>query len=254
MIELPDDGDGRGDRGRGQPAQLSEEIEDALAVYRQEYFEIVSGWMGEDGTFGVSYPAFLVETFHYVKHSCELMAAARARLAPQRVELRAYLEQHIEEERGHEEWVLNDLERLGYDRDAVVASQPLAETISMIGSQMYVVNCLRPAGLVGYVYMMESRPPNAGLLRALQETYSIPPDAMTFLSRHGETDIGHAQELRHVLNTLIDRDLEGAAAKVSAVLGLACVNRIFMRLRMGRFVATHPLMLNELSQGPAKAK
>jgi hypothetical protein len=219
--------------------KLAEEIERTLAPYRQEYDRVVNGWMGDDGTFGYAYPAFLVETYHYVKCSCQLMRAAWTRLDARRAELRRYFEKHIEEERGHEEWVLEDLARLGYDREVVIGSQPLAETIEMIGSQMYIVEYLRPAGLLGYVYVMESRPPNADFLCALRQAYSIPSDAMTFLSRHGEADIVHSQELREILDTL-DRVTEGPVAKVSAVLGLAHVNRMLLRLRTGGFVTTYP--------------
>jgi hypothetical protein len=220
---------------------LSQEIDRALVPYRLEYDAIVESWMCTEGTFGFAYPAFLVETYHYVRHSCELMRSAWEGIGRDRSELRNYLEQHIEEERGHEQWVLNDLENLGYQREAVTQSLPLSETIELIGSQMYVVRHIQPAGLVGYVYMMESRPPNHAFLRALQAAYSIPSSAMTFLAGHGDADIVHSQELRDVLNHLLSRSLEGSAARTSAVLGLANINRLFFRLKSGEFISADPV-------------
>jgi len=56
-------------------SKFSAELEAKLAPYRAEYQRIVNGWL-ESGAFGLTYPALLVETFHYVKHSCSLMSQA----------------------------------------------------------------------------------------------------------------------------------------------------------------------------------
>jgi pyrroloquinoline quinone (PQQ) biosynthesis protein C len=219
-------------------SKFSAELEAKLATYRDEYQRIVNGWL-ESGAFGLTYPALLVETFHYVKHSCTLMSQACAQLKPDMLQLQTYLAQHITEEMGHEEWALDDLEKLGYDRKAVAASRPLAETINLIGSQLYVINYLHPAGLLGYVYMMESTPPNETTL-AFLEAYGVTPDAMTFLSRHGQADQRHSRELRSMLDMHFIGSRMREAAITSAVLGLADVNRLLARVRRGNYVNWFP--------------
>lgn len=218
--------------------KFSEELESKLSPYRDEYRLVVNGWLA-GGTFGVTYPALLVETFHYVKHSCSLMSRACARLGHDRLPLQAYFAKHIAEEVGHEEWVLDDLEALGYDRREVEASRPLPETVGLIGSQLYVIDYVHPAGLLGYVYLMESTPPNE-LSLAFLEAYGIGPGATTFLRRHGETDQRHSRELGEMLDLHFGEPQLREAATLSAVIGLSCINRLLRRVRSGNYVSHLP--------------
>ena len=217
---------------------FSEELESRLTPYRDEYRRIVNGWLA-GGTFGVTYPALLVETFHYVKHSCSLMSRACAQLGHDMLPLQTYFAKHIAEEVGHEEWLLDDLEHLGYDRREVEASRPLPETINLIGSQLYVINYMHPAGLLGYVYLMESTPPNE-LSLAFLEAHGIGPRATTFLRRHGETDQRHGRELREMLDLHFKGPRLREAATQSAVIGLSCVNRLLARVKSGNYVDHFP--------------
>ena len=137
-----------------------------LQIARDRYNAVVNGWSAE-GTLGIAYPALLVETYHYVRHSCALMDRARERLSDDFAALRDYLAVHRAEEYGHEQWLLDDLAALGHDRAAVAASEPLAETVALVGDQLYVIDFLHPAGLLGYVYVMESQPPTRGYLEQL---------------------------------------------------------------------------------------
>lgn len=218
---------------------FSTEVEVRLAPHREAFNATLNGWLG-DGTYGITYPAFLLETFHYVKHSCALLDRARDRLGPQDETLRAYLQQHRAEETGHEAWLLDDLAVLGYDRAEAARSMPLAETVAMIGSQLYVIDYLHPAGLIGYVYVMESRPPTEALLTFLHEQFGVPREAMTFLARHGEADLVHREELREILDTCFTDPHARRAAISSATLGLSSVVRLFERLRTGDYLDPCP--------------
>jgi hypothetical protein len=218
---------------------FSEDLESLLGPYRESYNRIVNGWV-VGAAFGVTYPALLVETFHYVKHSCPLMKMAYERLGDGNPEVADYLDKHIVEETGHEQWLLEDLERLGFDRRAVTASTPLSETIDLVGAQLYVINFLHPAGLLGYVYVMESQPPSETSLRLLQERFEITPAAMTFLARHGEADVKHRRELKSMLDRCFAGSRERHAAIVSAVTGLGSINRLLTRIQSGNFVSFFP--------------
>jgi pyrroloquinoline quinone (PQQ) biosynthesis protein C len=227
-----------------QKSRLSERIDNALYPYRAEYNRIVNPWLA-NGAFGATYPALVTETYHYVKHSCELMELAREKTDPKRTALRSFWDKHIKEEFGHEEWALNDLVSLGYNRVDILKSDPLSETIELVGSQMYLIQCVTPVALVGYAYMMESKPPNLEFLKAVQSTYSISPQAMTFLLGHADADIAHAKELRDIVDTLVESEHEARAATSSAVLGLAHINRMLLRIRMGQFLSIQPLPISE---------
>lgn len=221
-------------------ASFSHDLERSLAPLRSQYNDVVNGWFSE-GTFGVTYPPLLVETYHYVRHSCALMDRACELLDEEHATLRTYLRHHRQEEYGHERWLLEDLVALGFDRDAVVDSDALAETVALVGSQLYVIDYLHPAGLLGYVYVMESKPPTQTWLDTLHQTAGIPREALTFLTRHGDADIVHREELREILNTCFADPSARRAARTSAMLGLAGVVRLFARLRSGNFMEPYSL-------------
>lgn len=71
-----------------------------------------------------SYRAFLTQAYYHVRHTVPLMMACGARL-PTRLEwLREAVCEYIEEEYGHEKWVLNDIQACGGDKEAVRDGHP----------------------------------------------------------------------------------------------------------------------------------
>ena len=59
-----------------------------------------------------SYTAFLTEAYHHVSHTVPLMQAFKARLPAGREWLEGPLDEYIDEEAGHDEWILDDLRAL----------------------------------------------------------------------------------------------------------------------------------------------
>ena len=66
-----------------------------------------------------SYVAFLREAYHHVRHTVPLLQATQAALPPRHAWLRGPLDEYIEEEAGHDEWILNDIAACGADAEAV---------------------------------------------------------------------------------------------------------------------------------------
>ena len=69
-----------------------------------------------------SYRAFLTEAYHHVKHTVPLLMACGARLPEHTTWLRRGVAEYIDEEYGHEQWILADLTEAGFD---ATAAQPL---------------------------------------------------------------------------------------------------------------------------------
>ncbi|WP_336980754.1 AMP-binding protein [Altererythrobacter fulvus] len=65
-----------------------------------------------------AYLDYLTQAYHHVKHTVPLMCAAHERLR-HRPELIAALDDYIEEEEGHEEWILSDIAAAGGNAEAV---------------------------------------------------------------------------------------------------------------------------------------
>ena len=79
------------------------------------------------------YVAFLTQAYHHVRHTVPLLMICAARL-PDRLEwLRRASVEYIEDEIGHDEWILDDIVACGGDRDAVKREQPGMATDVMVG-------------------------------------------------------------------------------------------------------------------------
>src|ERR1700692_1929952 len=63
------------------------------------------------------YLDFLAEAYHHVKHTFPLLALAASRTPDERYQ--DALVEYMEEERGHEKWILNDIRALGGNPDTV---------------------------------------------------------------------------------------------------------------------------------------
>ncbi|MDP4945732.1 MAG: iron-containing redox enzyme family protein, partial [Alishewanella sp.] len=59
------------------------------------------------------YQAFLTEAYHHVKHTVPLLMAVGSRLRSDQEYYREAIAEYIEEELGHQEWVLNDVAACG---------------------------------------------------------------------------------------------------------------------------------------------
>jgi len=73
------------------------------------------------------YQAFLHDLYHIVWHFCPIMAAAAARCGDDFREVRYALYERIEEEKGHEGWVLEDIEAMGGEVAAAGRDPPSLE-------------------------------------------------------------------------------------------------------------------------------
>ena len=69
------------------------------------------------------YVAFLTQAYHHVRHTVPLLMAVGSRLPDRHGWLQDAILHYLEEETGHDEWILNDIERAGGDRAAAAASR-----------------------------------------------------------------------------------------------------------------------------------
>jgi pyrroloquinoline quinone (PQQ) biosynthesis protein C len=170
-----------------------------------------------------SYRAFLTEAYHHVKHTVPLLMACGARL-PERLEwLRRGVAEYIDEEYGHEQWILADLTAAGFDSAAAHDARPSAETELMVSYAYDTVQRGNPVGFFGMVLVLEGT--SAAIATRAAEIIAarleLPRRALTYLLSHGSLDQQHVGHF----DALIDR--LDAAADRAAVLHAA---RMFYRL------------------------
>ena len=92
------------------------------------------------------YVAFLSQAYHHVKYTVPLLMATGARLDEKLEWLREAIAEYIEEETGHQEWILNDIAACGYDKEAVRVSEPGFATELMVSYAWDTVQRGNPVG------------------------------------------------------------------------------------------------------------
>lgn len=151
-----------------------------------------------------SYQAFLGQAYHHVKHTVPLLMACGGRL-PERLEwLRVALGEYIEEEMGHQEWVLNDIAATGADKEVVRATLPLSETELMVSYAYDTIARGNPVGFFGMVLVLEGTSVALATHAAdnIQKTLGLPKTAFSYLASHGSLDVGHVDFYEDLMNKL----------------------------------------------------
>ena len=153
-----------------------------------------------------TYEAFLVEAYHHVKHTVPLLMACGSRL-PERLEwLREAIVHYIDEEVGHQEWILNDLHSLGVDRESIRHGAPGLATELMVAYAYDTVTRGNPVGLFGMVYALEKTSSTIASFAAgqIRGALDLGADAMTYMVSHGSLDVEHMQHFEKLMNRLDD--------------------------------------------------
>jgi pyrroloquinoline quinone (PQQ) biosynthesis protein C len=154
------------------------------------------------------YVAFLTQAWHHVRHTVPLLMAVGSRLPDRHAWLRDPLLHYLEEETGHDEWVLNDIEAAGGDRAAAARSQPAVATEVMVAYAYDTVMRGNPIGFFGMVHVLEGTSVSLALTAAdrIQSALGLPARALTYLRSHGELDKEHVNDLARILERLNDRE------------------------------------------------
>jgi heme oxygenase-like protein len=174
------------------------------------------------------YPEFLFGCYCLARASVPLMETTRQTALRMAVDddvcaaLAPYLEEHIVEEKGHDEWFLEDLEVLGRDREAVLSRPPSATLASTVGAQYYWALHYHPVAILGFLIALEGNPPSTELIDQLIERTGYSPKAFRTLIEHAELDPHHGEDLNRLLDELpLSRDQ-------STVVGLSALHTLHM--------------------------
>lgn len=197
--------------------------DELLAATAAERAELLAIPFIRDGAAGKlrqeDYVAFLTEAYHHVKHTLPLLMACGARL-PERLEwLRAAMGEYIEEETGHQEWILNDIRACGGDAEAVRKGRPGLAAELLVSYAYDTIARGNPVGFLGMVLVLEGTSTAVALYAAdaLRRSLRLPPQAFSYLTSHGTLDQEHTRFFATLVNRMTDagdRDALIHAAKV----------------------------------------
>lgn len=166
------------------------------------------------------YIAFLAQAYHHVKHTVPLLMACGARL-PERLEwLREAIAEYIEEEIGHQEWILNDIRACGGDAEAVRHGQPALPTELMVAYVYDRIARHNPASFFGMVNVLEGTSIALATQAAgvLQAKLGLPAKAFSYLTSHGSLDLEHIEFFKRLMNRLDDEDDKAAVVHTARVV------------------------------------
>jgi pyrroloquinoline quinone (PQQ) biosynthesis protein C len=155
------------------------------------------------------YIDFLTQAYHHVKHTFPLLALAAARTTNE-----AYqdaLVEYMQEERGHEKWILNDIEGMGGNAAAVRDGASGIACQVMVGYTYYAIEWISPYAMLGSVHVLEGmstlladKAANAiqrSLARGSEEGFS-------YLRSHGALDIEHVAFFKQLANGIADANTQ----------------------------------------------
>jgi pyrroloquinoline quinone (PQQ) biosynthesis protein C len=192
---------------------------EATSRERDELFNLPLIKAGASGKVSLpTYVAFLTEAYHHVKHTVPLLMSCGSRLPENYEWLREAVAEYIEEELGHQEWILNDIKACGADAEAVRHGQPSQATELMVAYAYDMINRVNPIGFFGMVLVLEgasvAMATQAGA--AIQQSLGLSNKAFSYLTSHGSLDIDHIDFYEGLVNKIEDdkeRDLLIHSAK-----------------------------------------
>lgn len=178
------------------------------------------------------YPEFLFRNHSVIRSSVPLMKAAaeecekrlgRDELAPGML---AYFQHHIPEETGHDDWVLDDLEVLGYSRKEVLKRIPPPSAAALAGAQYYWIRHVHPVALLGFIAVLEGTPPDVPFFEATADRIGVPRKAFSNLLLHGKLDPQHRDDLDRTLDSLPLSEEHHSLMGISAFQTISLLTRV----------------------------
>ena len=166
------------------------------------------------------YIAFLAQAYHHVRHTVPLLMACGSRLGADYEWLRTAIAEYIEEEVGHQEWILSDIKACGGDAESVRHALPHASTELMVAYAYHQIDRANPVGFFGMVHVLEGTSIALATHAAdtLRGALGLPADAFSYLNSHGSLDIGHVAFFESLVNRLERADDQQAVLHVARMM------------------------------------
>lgn len=114
--------------------------------------------------------------------------------------LKAYYQEHLKEEQGHDEMLRQDLERMG-----VTEFPPNHLAAQIAGSQYYLIAHTHPALLLGYMHALERDSLPVEEVDRLSNLHGV---ELTALRHHAKHDPEHRKDLERVIASLPNEQQE----------------------------------------------
>lgn len=164
-----------------------------------------------------SYLAYLEQAYHHVKHTVPLMMAAGSRMPQSKEYLREALVEYVEEEVGHQEWILNDIKHAGGNPEKVRNGEANEATEMMVAYAYDYISRINPVGFFGMVFVLEGTSIQlaTNVANTLQVSLGLPANCFNYLSSHGSLDLEHIKFFERLVNQIDDPEDQQAIIHVA---------------------------------------
>lgn len=157
------------------------------------------------------YAKYLEQAYHHVRFTVPLLELARDRCGADDTAYAHALKEYIEEESGHDEWILDDIKALGADSEAVRHGQGGFACRMMVAYAHFAIEHISPYALLGMVHVLEGMSVEladkaAGAIAA--SFGASPPNAFSYLTSHGALDVEHVQFFEDLVNSIDNTEIE----------------------------------------------
>ncbi len=153
--------------------------------------------------------------------------SSRDRLASM---LSTYYKKHIEEERDHDNWLLDDMKASGIDPKRTLARLTPGHVATLLGAQTFWILQQHPVAFLGYIAVIEGNPPTYAHLESVREATGFPDEAFRCLREHADADQEHGAELWSLIDSLPLSALHHQLLALSAFETIEGVSRVFDQL------------------------
>lgn len=150
------------------------------------------------------YLCFLGQAYHHVRQTVPLMMGMGYHLPEHLRWMQPAIGEYIEEEMGHDAWILDDIAASGGDAETARQSAPMPATELMVAYAHDTIRRGNPVGFLGMVFVLEGT--SAALATraadAIRQALALPKAALRYLTSHGALDQEHVGFFEQLVNRL----------------------------------------------------
>jgi Iron-containing redox enzyme len=195
----------------------------------------------ESPDISLRYPEYLQVMHQIVRATVPVMYAAIRRCEelgddPVAEGVLRYLRSHVHEEKGHDDWVKQDLQYIRDDADELLSTMPSPAVADAVGAQYYWVLHHHPVCLLGHIAVLEGYPPSSELAGRLVIRTGFSRRAFRTLNAHAVLDQRHRDDLLAAIDQLPISPGQQTMLGVSALHTISAMARVFDEL------ASRPLL------------
>jgi len=150
------------------------------------------------------YIYFLSQAYHHVKYTAKLMMYMGSLLSISNKNFLKASREYINEEYGHEEWILNDISNSSYDKEKVKNSVPNIHTKLIISYAYDLISRKNPLCFFGMVYVLEGTSIELAdkAANAIKKSLNLNNNSFSYLVSHGSLDKDHVLFFENLMNEI----------------------------------------------------